>query len=275
MYRNDDVEQLFPFYALDAVTEQERELVENYVSSNPDARVRLEEELALASELALSVQPVSPPPHIKQKVLAHAANRPKQTAVSNNKASVAPKSIAPAGPTFWQRLQQSFVSPLLTGTAVGLVALLLIWNLNLQRVIDALQVEIAVLQSEADEQDAILAILPESSNIPVQGTEAAPDGVASLYLAQNGTDAVLVVSNLSTLPPDRVYQLWYIGDQGPVDRGTFEVDENGQAYFVVKSDTAIQNFSAIGVSIEPQGGSDQPTGDIVLLGDTSISGNDT
>jgi hypothetical protein len=45
------------------------------------------------------------------------------------------------------------------------------------------------------------------------------------------------------------------------------VDENGQGVFIVNSEESIGSFNSLGISIEPQGGSVQPTGDIVVLSD--------
>jgi anti-sigma-K factor RskA len=45
------------------------------------------------------------------------------------------------------------------------------------------------------------------------------------------------------------------------------VDENGQGVLIVTSELSIGSFQALGISVEPDGGSQQPTGDIVVLSD--------
>jgi anti-sigma-K factor RskA len=45
------------------------------------------------------------------------------------------------------------------------------------------------------------------------------------------------------------------------------VDSKGQGVLILTSDLEIGEFSKLGISIEPDGGSAQPTGDIVVLGD--------
>jgi hypothetical protein len=45
------------------------------------------------------------------------------------------------------------------------------------------------------------------------------------------------------------------------------VDENGQAVFIVTSNETIGSFKSLGISVEPDGGSLEPTGDIVVLSD--------
>lgn len=272
MYRDKEIEELFPFYALDAVTEEEREQVLRYISSNAEAKVRLEEEMALASEMALTVKPIMPSPAVKSNVMAYAAAHPKQTAVlPKREPMLVSRQREGSSLSLLEKLQQFLFFPAVTGVAAALAILLLIWNFNLQRTIDSLQGEVTALREEAAEQDAILAMLPSGSSIPILGTEVEPNSTAQLVVAKNGLDAVLFVSSLTRLPSDQVYQLWYIGDDGPVSRGTFAVDESGKGQLNFHSETAVTDFAAIGISIEPEGGSEQPTGDIVLLGDIPAS----
>ena len=47
---------------------------------------------------------------------------------------------------------------------------------------------------------------------------------------------------------------------------TFTVDAGGENILVVKSPSPMSIFDTVGVSIEPEGGSPQRTGEIVLLG---------
>ena len=77
------------------------------------------------------------------------------------------------------------------------------------------------------------------------------------------------VANLP--PPDAgtIYQAWLIVGDTPVSAGTFAVDEQGDAVHALTGDLP-ESFDAVGVSIEPEGGSQTPTpGNIILLGSTS------
>ena len=63
---NEKMEELLTFYALDAVTDAERQQVEAYVAANPEARLRLDEMLSTASALAYASEPLDPPPALKR-----------------------------------------------------------------------------------------------------------------------------------------------------------------------------------------------------------------
>jgi anti-sigma-K factor RskA len=45
------------------------------------------------------------------------------------------------------------------------------------------------------------------------------------------------------------------------------VDANGQGVLIITSTESIGSFKSLGISVEPEGGSLQPTGDIVVLSD--------
>jgi anti-sigma-K factor RskA len=63
-----------------------------------------------------------------------------------------------------------------------------------------------------------------------------------------------------------IYEFWLIEGDTPMAAGLFEVNEEGKAILQVSQAVTSEAYDAIGVSIEPEAGSVQPTGDIVMLG---------
>ena len=55
------IEELLPFYALDALTDEERELVDSYLAEHPEAREQMKDLHAGASVLPYGISPVEPP----------------------------------------------------------------------------------------------------------------------------------------------------------------------------------------------------------------------
>ncbi len=76
----------------------------------------------------------------------------------------------------------------------------------------------------------------------------------------------MVVSGLRQLETGKIYEFWLIQGNNPVAAGLFEVDDEGKAVLQVSHAVTPESYDAIGVSIEPETGSIQPTGDIVMLG---------
>ena len=69
---------------------------------------------------------------------------------------------------------------------------------------------------------------------------------------------VLIAAHLPKLEPDRIFQMWVIPTQGnPIPAGTFAGDVNDTAVYVRTG--AITGAAAIAVTVEPAGGSPQPT----------------
>ncbi len=96
------------------------------------------------------------------------------------------------------------------------------------------------------------------------GTEAAPGASAALVQVPGAGSATLLIADLPQPPPGRQYQVWRIAGGTPEDAGTINLtDSRGQ---LIELAADFFGADAIGVSIEPEGGSLKPTGDIVLLG---------
>lgn len=103
---NDDTSALLGAYAIDAVDERERALVEAYLRDHPEAQTEVDELRAAASRLAL-LSDDSPPPALRGSVLdAISRVRPLPPPADND----APDDIAP-GP--------STVTGTVTGTGTG------------------------------------------------------------------------------------------------------------------------------------------------------------
>lgn len=123
-----------------------------------------------------------------------------------------------------------------------------------------------------DDEDAAAIVedlrkSPDTQIIPMLGSEAAPQAVAQLFFQPGETRAGLVVSGLPPLPDDRAYQLWFVHpDETRYDGGVFNVDAGGQAIVVIDAPADYAPGWRCGVTEEPAGGSDVPTGRNVMRG---------
>jgi hypothetical protein len=101
--------------------------------------------------------------------------------------------------------------------------------------------------------------------VTLEGTEEAPQASGSFHVGQ--LSSVLVLRKLPPLPADQTYQLWLIPEQGdPMSADLVQVDETGMSTMLIPMAIQPKDFAAVGLSIEPARGSQQPTGPIVLLG---------
>lgn len=144
---------------------------------------------------------------------------------------------------------------------------------SLQEEIAALQAENQLIREEYNEaqlqqaslETQLTSIAQTQTFVPIFGTEDTPDALGGLFAGPQGN--VLALRNLETLPAEQTYELWVIDEAGePVPAGLLGPDAPQRTTIDVELPGDIENYTAVAVSIEPAGGSEQPTGPIVMLG---------
>ncbi len=82
----------------------------------------------------------------------------------------------------------------------------------------------------------------------------------TLCAQKGGGLAWLIVENLPQPPAGHTYQVWLTGNDERVSAGTFTVDDQGRGFLTIRLSEPIEQYSLIGVTDEPMGGSPVPTG---------------
>ena len=212
-----------------------------------------------ASALPQSVSPVQPAPRTKAALMARVAADER----AHSSAQVQPSSRVSRFESFFRTL--SFAA----------AAIAIIWAVALNVQVLRLQSEIAKLNNalvaQSNSLNQIIQKLPQTTppttiTVALKGTKAQPDAQGQLIADPGSQSAVLVVTGLPPLQPGKTYQVWLIAN-APVSAGLLTVDANGQGVLIITSKESIGSFKSLGISVEPQGGSPQPTGDIVVLSD--------
>jgi anti-sigma-K factor RskA len=149
--------------------------------------------------------------------------------------------------------------------AAGLViAALLVLNLLSFIQLRQIQNQQADLVHEVEDAQMALALL-SSPNIQMLAINGENVSGTILLDKQNNT-AVLIAQHLPQLKENQIYQIWLVqGDGDRVSAGLFR-PESGELY-TTKAIAPAQTFSdfvGIGVTVEPAGGSDHPTGERVF-----------
>lgn len=256
------VEELLPFYALDALTDKERKLVEDYLAEHPEARQELEQMEPAVSALPHSVAPVEPPRRVKNALIERVA--------ADERAHVSAPAAQQAARRGW-----SFEN-LFRALSLSAATVAILWAIVLNVQVARLRNEIAALNDQVAAQsesiNKIITTLPQTNpsnviTVSLKGTQVQPQAQGQLIADPNSQSAVLVIAGLPALEPGKTYQVWLIDGGAPISAGLLSVDEKGQAVFIVSSETSIGSFKSLGISVEPEGGSPQPTGDIVVLSD--------
>ena len=284
------IEELLPFYALGALNEEEHDLVDAYLKEHPEARQQVEEMGSAVSALPYSVPPVEPSPRSKDTLMKRVTGD--QRAASSTRSQPSRPRGLRLGNIF-----QAF--------SMGVAIVAIVWAVVLNTQLAQLRNEVLTLrnaivaQANSLEQINVLrnevstlrkAVVAQANSleqinqsvdqinanllqeipsavitVSLKGTDLQPQAQGQLIADPDSNSAVLVIGGLTPLETGKTYQVWLIQGDAPHSAGLLKVDENGQGVFVVSSETAIGSFDALGISVEPEEGSLQPTGDIVVL----------
>jgi anti-sigma-K factor RskA len=253
------IEELLPFYALDALSDEERELVESYLAEHPELREQTDELSSAAAALPYSVTPVEPQRRLKDALMARVS--------VDKRASEQSQALRPSERR-WANLFPAF-SFVVATVAVIWVVILNIQLSQLRKDVSSLNQAVIAQSNSLQQINAKLPQTPVSAamTISLKGTNVQPQAQGQLIADPKSESAVLVITGLGQLEAGKTYQVWLIDASGPKSAGLLTVNANGQGVIIVTSDSEIGSFKSLGISVEPAGGSSKPTGDIVVLSD--------
>lgn len=233
-----------PAYALGALDADEAVGLVEHLAQCPLCQADLHRFDDLLGLLGTAVPQESPPPSLRERVLAQAAAE----------AGVAPAADRPAlrHLSRWARAALAAAAALVLILA-GAVAMLLYDQWQIRQELDALRAE----------QREIASILTRSAwwaPVTAEAGQGQPV-VGRLYL-QEGEAGVLVIDGLAPLAPGQVYQVWLIrADNTRVSAGVFTVDTSQRATLVLHAPGTWSAYQGMGITVEPgPAGSPGPTG---------------
>jgi anti-sigma-K factor RskA len=229
-------------YVLDALDDDEREVFEAHLDTCEPCAREVQELRATAAQLSAANHEI-PPARLRERILLEAARTP-QESPDPGVHPARPEDRGPL-PRWAYRL------------AAAAVAVLVVAVAGLGYVVIDLNDRLDETQAASDRIAEVLAA-PDASIVTSEA-----DGVSGrVVVSADRGEAVIVTSGLQPAPSEHVYQLWLIDDDGATSAGLFDTDADGRAVEVLAGDLA--EVAAIGVTLEPAGGSPQPTADPVL-----------
>ncbi len=130
-----------------------------------------------------------------------------------------------------------------------------------------LKEELAKKSALSDELAQINSVLssPQWRIIPLTGQPPAPDSSAKVYW-DVGASRWVVTADLPPIPKGKVFQLWYVTPSAKISAGLINPDKSGHAFSVIPFPSGVAPLDAVAITLEPEGGSEQPTLPIYALG---------
>ena len=252
-------------YLNGSLTEAQARELERHVEACPTCREQFQELEEGAALVWLTVAQVEPPTGLRDRVMAAVRSAP-SPAVS----SLTPPAAAtgPAAPRLPWRFSLTQLAAALSALALALALALGGWVALLQGDLNRQAADNARLRDQLSRQrDALYVLMsPTLVERPLAGGDGAPYARGRAYLDPTRRQGMVVASDLPMLEPGRAYQVWLRGKDGVVSAGLLRVDDRGTGYALLEPADALDQFETIGISLEPAGGSPQPTGPRMLSG---------
>ena len=231
-------DELKDAFVLGALPEEERRELEEYLAAHPERQAEIDELGAVAGLLALSPREQEPSLELRRSIMdvvEAEAERPR----------------ARSGSVLAGLREFLSIRNLALGAAALLVIGLFSWNVVLQGEMRDLQSRVQSMQaSEGD-----------SRMVALEGSGPARQVSADVMILEDHR-AVLMAEDMPPVPEDKTFQIWVIEKDVPRPSGVFEVGEDQVAVVV---ENPVEGADAIAVTVEPEGGSPQPTTEPMLV----------
>ena len=102
--------------------------------------------------------------------------------------------------------------------------------------------------------------------VPLIASDPTSSATGYVLISADGDSGALVVDGLPPLGENQQYQLWLIRDGQRTSGAVFSTDERSYGGTRIRAPRSLTDYSSVGITIEPTGGSSQPTGPRVLGG---------
>ncbi len=217
-----------PAYALGALDAADIRALEAHLQTCESCRAELASYRAISENLLMTVPPRQPSPALRKRL---------QSRLPSAQKTKRPRFV-------WSFGQLAFGAALVLLLAINLVSF----------------VQMRDFQRQSQNSQAVLAMLayPGTQSLPISGGNVS----GTVLLDKDRNSAAVIAWNLPKITSAQTYQIWWIEPNGQrISAGVFrpqaDLPYTMQPCF---SSQSISNFVGIGVTIEPAGGSAQPTG---------------
>ena len=262
--------ELAALYAIGALDGEELREFENYLrtaSAEEQRELRELNEVSAMIPLALPQSPV--PASLKARLIARINEE-----LEAEETPPTPAKILEFTP---RRERFSFFNwfnwqPALTAATLllAITSGLLLWqNSRVARERDQLAQQVAELSqlNVATQQQLDNLVTQTTKFVSLSGKEA-PNATAKVFWDTTRNEWVVYIFNLPAAPADKDYQLWYITtDQQKVSARVFGTDAKGRTELrIALPQNVAPHIASTAVTLEPKGGSPQPTSGLYLFG---------
>lgn len=231
---HEEYKDLVAAYVLGAIPPDELAEAAHHIASCTTCLEEAKAHSDVIDELALTIDPAPLPTGFADGVLALAQRR--EPAPSETPETVGAQ-VLPFRP---------FRRPALSGILAAAAAV----------IIGVLGAGFLDARSDLQRSRQVISALTAERGLALTGT-----GGTEGHMVPTENGALFAAVGLPEPPAGRTYQLWALQNERPLSLGTFGV-EDGEA--VVRIEDPVEGVDGMAVTVEPEGGSEQPSTDPVM-----------
>jgi anti-sigma-K factor RskA len=270
------VKAIAPLYVIGALDEKTAHEVEAALDSATQQQQRVIarwRDVAALLPQALPLQ--TPPNYLRERLLNRIAEETQQTPIEIAVEESTMKEIAARDekkvlPVVQPRRAESRTARWLLIAATALLAFTSAYLFtqgaklarerdDLSRERNSLMEELGAWRRQVDD-----IVSPRTKVIAMVGDET-PQANAKVLWDTKAQQWDIYIFDLPAPPSDKDYQLWYVTKNAKISAAVFRTDEQGQTVLkLTLPPDALAGLAATAVTLEPRGGSPQPTGKFYL-----------
>jgi len=233
-----EIHELSAAYALDALDPAERDAYEEHLARCAECREAVAAFQDVAADLAYEADAPPPPPALRDRILAETRTDGSNVVAFPRRRWLVPVTGAAA-------------------VAAGIAALALsFWAADLSQQLDDERASLHL----SEEAVAMLAD-PDARRIPLDGAEG------MLVVEEESGEGWLVLRGLESAPAEKTYEAWVIEDGEAVPAGLFA---GGGVSTVVSLAAPVSEGAVVAVTLEAEGGVEQPTQDPLFASEETL-----
>ncbi|TLP74208.1 anti-sigma factor [Nesterenkonia sphaerica] len=250
-----DHEYLAAGYVLGGLAPDESELAESLYETDPDFRAEVASFAETMAAVAEADEPVTPSAQTEAAILGiphasrHAAVGESHSPAGRGEA--APRRARPGRGRLTQTMLALAASTLLIVAAV-------LGTLLLHQVQQVHEIEASLTAAEQEREQ--LAQLLGAPDLAAAHVESAAGGSVTVTYSMNAQMMHVVPHDVPSPSSEESMQMWLIDEEGPHSLGLMSAEEPEML-----SAVGLAEGVAFGVTIEPSGGSPEPTDDPIIV----------
>lgn len=250
-----DHEYLAAGYVLGGLAPEELELAHSLNESDPEFRKEVaafSDTMALISE---SDEPIEPSPDVEAAILNIPSKAASPEGEPDSPEAEPSPSTPDAAPSRHARMTQA-VFALAASTLVIVAAVL--GTMLFNQVQQAQEVEQSLTAAEQEREK--MELLLGAPDLSAAHVESAAGGSVTVTYSMDASMIHIVPHDVPSPSADESMQMWLIDEEGPQSLGLM----SGESSEMLDSVDLVEGV-AFGVTIEPSGGSPQPTDDPIIV----------